>query len=294
MDTAFAWKVIESRYFSRDVFFSYGNSIDTQDLSDWDSVHEDLDIKVNLSAEKTTPRLDGYLYNGENAAIVLKWVCDEKFTGTSREQEIDLTRPMILSCRISKGWFFSTLKIDCLLVAIHSKALSHREWIRPPGSIISQIPIIERLSIGSGNWFPIEEFDGNGNTLIKWDFITTNDIDLSISSCFSVLIDKTHPFYRTNSDVKTVNPLINLLIIQSFARKLFNSEIFDQLLEREKNDERCQPGSLGAALQFISDRLCSHMGLTSIKKLKEVYDDLPEKFEEIIDIVFSKALIEKK
>jgi len=292
METFFAWPIIDPSCFRKEFTFRYGNTPPSGDLSEWNSVHEDLEVMVNIEPRREMPDLAGYISPDEESRIMIRWTGDEKFTGCGATQVCHFPQPSALTCIIPRGSCSTRLRVECNIFVQPVNGKSVNEWGRPPGSIIATIPI-EDATIGRGSIFPISEYEGSGRHLIHWDFSANQDLDMPPMSGFMVYLDKKHPLFSTNDKSEESTWLINLMIIQGFVRWAFTKKIFEQLVEKGEESQPWKRDSLGASFHNILRKLRSELHLHSFTSLREHYLDHPEEIDQCVDNIYTKGLIIK-
>lgn len=293
MEPIFTWKTIESGCFEIKASFQYGDTISENDISSFNSIHEDLSVIVTITPKKTIPALSTILKEQEKAGMVIRWIGDNKFSGCSNVQGLDFIRPVNLTCTIPKGYCSSSLMIECNVIVTDPTEIKKGEWYRPPGSIIASIPVLEKVILGKGNLFPILEYEGDGRNLIRWEFSSNEDLTLTPASSLMVLIDRKHSLIAATPENKERDALIMLMIIQGIVKKALSGSVYEQLAEKEVLKEKWELHSLGSSLSMILSKLCSQLNVNSFKALKEIYTKRPEVIDECVDKTFSNVLVQK-
>jgi hypothetical protein len=289
MDVLFTWKTLRDDCFKKQVQFTYGNAT-TDNLDGWNSTHEDLLIDITIYPCDKVSDKESYFLPEETFAMVFSWRGDSRFSGSSPFLEYQFQVPLHITHIIPKGTCGSRLEAECCLV-IKDPAMLHGDWHRPPGSIIGVIPIIEKITIDKGAWFPIEEYEGNGGTLLHWEFINMDNLELSVSSCFLVLVDTKHPMAAILGSTPEGQSLLTLLIVQACARKVLTDEVYEQLKIKHEAEEVWISGSAGACFDFIMKKMLSTAGFNSFDALKSAFLEAPERIDEIVDHAFSAGFI---
>jgi hypothetical protein len=289
MKTFFAWKTIEHSLFEKEIFYLYGSPVAAGEFSSWNSMHEALELRVTITPRATMPDIMDYIQPGEQTGIILRWAGDNKFSGCSPVVPFDFPSPSTIQCNIPKGSCAIHFHAECNLIVYSAPGEDPRVRERPPGSVIAVIPILENVRIGKGSVFPLWEFDGDGRNLIQWDFSSNEDLENSLMSALTVIVDRTHSLI--NKAEYTINkPFVNLMIIQQFARKAFNPGIFEQLIVKQRNNEPWAPDSLGSSFNAILKKICTVLNIETFQTLKDIYSESPEKIDQCVDTIFSHAL----
>jgi len=289
MRTFFAWKTIEHSFFEIEIFYLYGSPITAGEFHSWNSMHEALEIRVTITPQTTMPEMKDYIQPGEQTGIILRWTGDNKFSGCSTVVLFDFPNPSTIQCNIPRGSCSTHLSAECNLIVRSAPGEGLSMLVRPPGSIIAIIPILENVRIGRGSVFPLWEYDGDGSHLIQWDFSSNEDLETSLMSALTVTVDRTHPLIN-KAEYVINKAFVNLMIIQQFTRKAFNPGIFEQLIGKQKNDEIWTPDSLGASFNAILNRVCAYLNIESFQTLKDMYSEYPERIDQYIDTIYSPAL----
>jgi hypothetical protein len=292
MEILYTWKTVKADCFTKEIQFSYGNKT-SDSLDDWNSAHEDLLINVTINTNEEIAEKETYFFPGETHAMIFSWRADNRFSGSTAFFDYDFEIPFQITYIIPKGTCGSRLEAECNLVVREAAFNEGGDWLRPPGSIIGVIPIIEKIVIDKGAWFPVEEFEGDGSALLNWEFVNMDNLALSVSSCFLVLIDKKHPLVALLDSQPEGQSLLSLLIIQAFARKALTDEVYDQLKELQEKGESWMAGSAGACFDFVLSRILSMSGLPSFDVLRSLFLENPEKIDAIVDKAFTTGLISR-
>ena len=290
MDVLFTWKTINGDCFTKEVLFTYGDST-SNNLDNWNSTYEDLLISITINPCTEITDKDPYFLPEETFAMVFSWRGDSRFSGSSPFLNYEFEAPLQLTHMIPKGTCGSRLEAECCLVIKDAAEVEGGGWHRPPGSIIGVIPIIEKITIDKGAWFPIEEVEGNGATLLNWEFVNMDNLDLSVSSCFLVLVDKKHPVAALLSSSPEGQSLLTLLIVQGCARKALTDDIYELLQTKQDAGESWISGSAGACFDFVLKKLLSTAGFSSYDALRSTFLESPERIDEIVDHAFSAGFI---
>lgn len=290
MEILYAWKTIKADCFKREVLFTYAEKT-SENLDDWNSVHEDLLINITIHPCDPAPIEEDYFFLGETYAMIFSWKGDSRFSGSTSFLDYRFDTPWQITYLIPKGTCGSKLQAECFLVIKDAAETEGGEWYRPPGSIIGVIPIIEKITIDKGEWFPVEEFEGNGNTLLHWEFVNMENLDLSVSSCFLILVDKKHPTATLLGSGPEGQALLSLMVVQGIVRKALTDEVYEQLKLKQETGEDWMTGSAGACFDFVLKKMISVTSLTSFDALRTVYLDSPERIDEVVDQVFSAGFI---
>lgn len=290
MDVLYTWKTIKADCFTREVLFTYGNTT-SESLDDWNSIHEDLLISITIIPFNQTAEIESCFFPGETYGMVFSWKGDNRFSGGTPFLDYRPESALQFTYVIPKGSCGSNIEAECNLVIREAAAGENGDWYRPPGSIIGTIPIIEKIKIDKGAWFPVEEFEGDGSVLLRWEFVNMDNLDLSVSSCFLVLVDKKHPMAPLLGSGPEGQSLLTLMIVQGVSKKALTEEVFDQLKQKQETGDPWIAGSAGACFDFILKRLLSGSGYASFYALKHTFQDAPERIDEIVDKVFSAGFL---
>lgn len=289
MNAFFVWKTIDDSFFEKEIVYIYGSPLTAGEFSSWNSMHENLQIRATITPRPTMPDIAGYIQPGERVGMLIRWMGDNKFSGCSTITASDFPNPSVIQCNIPKGFCATHLFAECNLIVQSTLGENPGMRIRPVGSIIATIPVLENIRIGKGSVFPLWEYDGDGSHLIRWDFSSNEDLETSLQSALAVIVDRSHPFIN-RAEYNINKPFVNLMIIQEFARKAFSPWIFEQLIGKQENNETWTPDSVGASFDTILKKVCTCFNTTSFQALKDIYSARPEKIDQCIDTIFSPAL----
>lgn len=283
------WKTIPETDFTKEVKFIFGNPPAEQELENWASYPEDLEIRLDLKYNGNLEKAWSCFYGNENCGIVLAWTADKKFSGCSPVYKYAFEEEKTISCKIPKGWSLTDLNVQCIIITEISE--DNSEWMRPPGSIISTIGVVDKVKLGSGSLFPVQEREGEGKTLIKWDFSSLDDLEFNLSENVTIYVDRNHPMHPAKMNCIEADSYLMLLILQAFARKAFTPGIFETIIHYKENGIKWEKDSLGAAFNFILKEISTKIEYKLNDDMKEVYLDSPERIDTAIDNIFSEHLI---
>ena len=290
MSIFFTWKTIPDSidYFTKEIKYYYGNN-ELNNINDWNSVYEDLKVKINLNWDKQVVNFNSYLFDEEKIGVVAKCTGDNKFLLTSPLLQIDDENKIEVNIEIPQGFCGESIKIELYFITINN-IIDISKARRLPGSIISKIEILEYTKIDTGNWFPIEMYEGNGNTFLTWSFTTLENLDLALSSTLLVLVDKKHPLAANIDTNIELQKMVEMSIFQGLCRKLFTDEIFEEIIERSNANYVWEDKSIGNVFNFIFQNISQQMQINTPSLLKDSFIKKPELFDMVIDKIYTTTL----
>jgi hypothetical protein len=290
MSIFFTWKTIPDSidYFTKEIKYYYGNN-ELNNINDWNSVYEDLKVKINLNWDKQVVNFNSYLFDEEKIGVVAKCTGDNRFLLTSPLLQIDDENKIEVNIEIPQGFCGESIKIELYFITINN-IIDISKARRLPGSIISKIEILEYTKIDTGNWFPIEMYEGNGNTFLTWSFTTLENLDLALSSTLLVLVDKKHPLAANIDTNIELQKMVEMSIFQGLCRKLFTDEIFEEIIERSNANYVWEDKSIGNVFNFIFQNISQQMQINTPSLLKDSFIKKPELFDMVIDKIYTTTL----
>jgi hypothetical protein len=194
-----------------------------------------------------------------------------------------------LYCEIPAGNCIHDFIAECFLVANPEDTMNYNSWQRPPGSIIASKNIFSS-ELAQGGFFPIKVIDGDGKHLIYMDFFNTHDLNVSAKNAFIVYIDSKHPFAAGYNEKPQVRSLILIMVIQSFAKKLFNQDIYTVITEYGEDKNSWSAGSLGGSFNWLKEILMDKLGTSTPETLRDLYNETPERIDRVICEIFTIPL----
>lgn len=290
MSIFFTWKTIPDSidYFTKEIKYYYGNN-ELNNINDWNSVYEDLKVKINLYWDKQVVNFNSYLFDEEKIGVIAKCTGDNRFLLNSPLLQIDDEYKIEVNIEIPQGFCGESIKIELYFITINNiKDISKAR--RLPGSIISKIEILEFTKIDTGNWFPIEMYEGNGNTFLTWRFTTLENLDLALSSTLLVLVDKKHPLAANIDTNIELQKMVEMSIFQGLCRKLFTDEIYEEIIERSNANYVWEDKSIGHVFNFIFQNISQEMQINTPSLLKDSFIKKPELFDMVIDKIYTTTL----
>lgn len=290
MSIFFTWKTIPDSidYFTKEIKYYYGNN-ELNNIKDWNSVYEDLKVKINLDWDNQVVNFNSYLFDEEKIGVVVKCTGDNRFLLTSPLLQIDDENKIEVNLEIPLGFCGESIKIELYFITINNiNDISKAR--RLPGSIISKIEILEYTKIDTGNWFPIEMYEGNGNTFLTWSFTTLENLDLALSSTLLILVDKKHPLAANIDTNIELQKMVEMSIFQGLCRKLFTDEIYEEIIERSNANYVWEDKSIGHVFNFIFQNISQQMQINNPSLLKDSFIKKPELFDMVIDKIYTTTL----
>lgn len=290
MSIFYTWKTIPDSldYFKKEIKYYYGNN-ELNNINDWNSVYEDLKVKINLDWDKQVVNLNSYLFDDEKIGVVAKCTGDNRFLLNSPLLQIEDEDKIEVNLEIPQGFCGDSIKIELYFITINN-IIDISKSRRLPGSIISKIEILEYTKIDTGNWFPIEMYEGNGNTFLTWSFTTLENLDLALSSTLLVLVDKRHPLAANIETNIELQKMVEMSIFQGLCRKLFTDEIFEEIVERDSANYVWEEKSIGHVFNFIFQNISQQMQINNPSLLKNSFIKKPELFDMVIDKIYTTTL----
>jgi hypothetical protein len=285
MDKIFAWKTIDEEKISVNTKYSFGKTINTDNISEWTSRHFDLRISTEVSLSGV--EISEYLQENEEASWIIIWRGDRRITGSGIRVSYDPEIPQTVECNVPSGSLISGFEAELFLITGKNESAGSFSD-RPDGSILCRKVLYNNDTLSEGGFFPIKEFSGDGKNLFYWTFSNTEDLNVSVSFGVTVHIDRNHPFIRNMHDNHETRSLLMLMIIQSYFQKALSDDIFNRINSETENEQI--NGSMGRSFLFILDSVRNQLKLNTLRDLKDRYSKKPEEVNKALFEIFTKSL----
>lgn len=285
MDKIFAWKTIDEEKISINTKYSFGETINSDNISEWTSRYFDLRISAEVSLSGV--EMSEYLQENEEASWIIIWRGDNRITGSGLRVTYKPEIPQTIECIVPSGSLKSGFEAEMFLVT--SKTESAGSFFeRPDGSILCRKVLYYNDSLSEGSFFPIKEFSGDGKNLFYWTFSNTEDLNVSVSYGVAVHIDNNHPFIQNMHDNHEIRSLLLLMIIQSYFQKAMSDDIFNRITSETENEQI--NGSMGRSFLFMLDSVRNNLKLKKLTDLKDRYTKKPEEVNKALLEIYTKSL----
>ena len=285
MDKIFAWKTIDGEKISVNTRYSFGETINSENISDWTSKHFDLKISTEVSLSGVD--MSEYLQENEKASWIIIWRGDKRITGSGIRVSYEPEIPQTVECTVPSGSLISGFEAELFLVTCKIESAGSFSG-RPDGSILCRKDLYDNDSLSKGGFFPIKEFSGDGKNLFYWTFSNTEDLNVSVSYGVTVHIDRNHPFIRNMHNNHETRSLLLLMIIQSYFQKAMSEDIFNRITSETKNDQI--NGSMGRSFLFMLDSVRNQLKLNTLADLKDRYSKRPEEVNKVLLEIYTNSL----
>jgi hypothetical protein len=285
MDKIFAWKTIDEEKISVNTRYSFGETINSENISDWTSKHFDLKISTEVSLSGV--EMSEYLQENEKASWIIIWRGDKRITGSGIRVSYEPEIPQTVECTVPSGSLISGFEAELFLVTCKIESAGSF-FGRPDGSILCRKVLYDNDSLSEGGFFPIKEFSGDGKNLFYWTFSNTEDLNVSVSYGVTVHIDRNHPFIRNMHNNHETRSLLLLMIIQSYFQKAMSEDIFNRITSETKNDPI--NGSMGRSFLFMLDSVRNQLKLNTLADLKDRYSKRPEEVNKVLLEIYTNSL----
>ena len=130
MDKIFAWKTIDEEKISVNTKFSFGETINSDNISEWTSRH--FDLRISLEVFLSGVEISEYLQENESASWIIIWRGDKRITGTGIRVRYEQGIPQVVECIVPSGSLISGLEAELFLVTQknESEAPSNTDAVR--------------------------------------------------------------------------------------------------------------------------------------------------------------------
>lgn len=285
MNKIFAWKTIDEEKISVNTKFSFGETINSDNISEWTSRH--FDLRISLEVFLSGVEISEYLQENESASWIIIWRGDKRITGTGIRVRYEQGIPQVVECIVPSGSLISGLEAELFLVTQKNESEGSFSG-RPDGSILCRKGLYYNDSLSEGGFFPIKEFSGDGKNLFHWTFSNTDDFNVSVSYGVTVHVDRNHPFIRKMHDNNETRSLLLLMIIQSYFQKAMSDDIFNRITSETENEPIY--GSMGRSFLFMLNSVRNKLKLNTLIELKDSYSKKPEEVIKALLEIYTKSL----
>jgi len=285
MDKIFAWKTIDGEKISVNTRYSFGEIINSENISDWSSKHFDLKISTEVSLSEV--EMSEYLQENEVASWIVIWRGDKRITGSGMRVSYKPGMAQTVECIVPSGSLISGFEAEIFLVIGKTESTGSFSG-RPDGSILCRKALYYNDSFSEGGFFPIKEFYGDGKNLFYWTFSNIEDLNVSVSYGVTVHIDNNHPFIRNMHVNHESKYLLMLMIIQSYFQKALSDDIFNRITSETENEQI--NGSIGRSFLFMLKSVRDKLKLNTLRELKDRYRKKPEEVNKALFEIYTKSL----
>jgi hypothetical protein len=285
MDKIFAWKTIDEEKITVNTKYSFGETINSDNISEWTSRH--FDLKISSEVFLSGMEISEFLQENEKASWIIIWRGDKRITGSGIRVSYEPGIPQTVECTVPSGSLISGFEAELFLVTVKNESAGSFSN-RPDGSIICRKVLYYSDTLSEGGFFPIREFSGDGKNLFYWTFSNTEDLNVSVSYGVTVHIDRNHPFIHNMHNNAETRSLLLLMIIQSYFQKAMSDDIFNRVNSETKNEHI--NGSMGRSFLFMLDSVRNQLRLYTLADLKDRYNKKPEEVNKALLEIYTKSL----